>query len=57
MKNEVKSLKAHLRMTRTKASKSLPELVAYIVNEQKKDKLIFPDKDNPFKPKGCCTIL
>ena len=56
-KNEVKSLKAHLRMSREKTSKSIADLVAFIMSEQKKDKLMFPDKDNPFKPKGCCTIL
>ena len=55
-KQEVHSLKLQLQMKRKKTSESIKELVAFIDKGYQQDKLVFPDNDNPFKPKACCSI-
>lgn len=54
---EVQALEIQARMKRKKTSETIKDLVNYCNQNLKSDLLLYPDKDNPFKPKRMCTIL
>lgn len=56
-KMELQSLQTQACMRRRKTSETIPELISFVSNKLSEDLLIYPDKDNPFKPKKVCTIL
>lgn len=56
-KMELQSLQSQSHMKRQKASDTIKDLMLYTNNNLKNDRLIYPDKINPFKPKKMCTIL
>jgi hypothetical protein len=57
VKMELDSLQTQASMRRHKTSESIRELVSYVNSKTSSDLLIYPEKENPFKPKKGCTIL
>jgi len=56
-KEQLQPLRFQANMRRMKTSQTIKDLVEYINKQYQNDRLIFPDRDNPFKPKKNCTIL
>jgi len=56
-KLQLDGLKIQAGMQRKNTSTTIKDLITYISNNQQHDKLVFPDRDNPFKQKKSCTVL